>query len=254
MPWLHRKYAPLALGLLVVLVFYRRVWWSGATSRQRAVVLVAALAPQAAFHAWTLFYWGRLGGPQMLGALPFSISGLPRGAMGLLFDRSRGLIGGAPVYLLAPAAWLIAWRRTWPWLLPISLLFLPMAAYVDWPSGFAPAARYLAPIMPLVALPAVFAARVALFRLIAWPVLAWQALLTIAAWRYPFGFWPTDDYSNALLQRVPLAGPIVERWLPSIVSGDSLALAGVWSAAALAVGIVAWLAVTRQERDQPIDV
>ena len=234
MPWLHRKFALVALGLLVVLIYERRVWFTTAGTGQRLLVAAAALVPHAAFHAWTVVYWGNLGGPQLLGGLPFSWTSLPRGALGLLFDRSRGLIGGAPIYLLAPAAWLIAWRRTWPWLLPIALLYLPMAAYVDWPSGWAPAARYLAPILPLVALPAAFALQSRAFRAIAWPILAWQLVLTAVAWQYPRGFWPTDDTSNGLLERVPLVGPVVDRWLPSIASGDPLGPAWIW--AGLAVG------------------
>ena len=172
------------------------------------------------------------------GALPFSWTNLPRGALGLLFDRSRGLIGGAPIYLLAPAAWLIAWRRTWPWLLPIALLYLPMSAYVDWPSGWAPAARYLAPILPLVALPAAFAVQSRAFRAIAWPILAWQLVLTAVAWQYPRGFWPTDDMSNGLLERVPLVGPVVDRWLPSIATGDPLGPASIWAGLAVAAALI----------------
>jgi len=226
--------------LIAALLHYRRAWFAAARPGDRALVAAAALGPHAAFHAWTLVYWGNLGGPQMLGGLPFAWTGLPRGALGLLFDRSRGLIGGSPIYLLAPAAWLLGWRRAWRWLLPIGLLAVPMSAYVDWPSGWAPAARYLTPILPLVALPALDAVKVRAFRAVAWPILIWQGVLTGVAWQYPRGFWPTDDTTNALLERVPVVGPMIDRWLPSIATGDAVTLAAAWAAASLAMALGIW--------------
>jgi hypothetical protein len=80
-------------------------------------------------------------------------------ALGLLVDLEVGLLVHAPVYVLV-AVGLLALRRLpgererLTWLVLTTLpYFVLIAAYRDWPGGFSPAARYLTPIVPLLALP-----------------------------------------------------------------------------------------------------
>jgi hypothetical protein len=239
LPWLHRKYSFFSPALAIVVLHRHRAWWSRAGPTARGVLAALALAPQVVLHLWTLHAWGTLGGPQMLTALPFSPAGIPRGALGLVFDRERGLVGYAPIYLLLPLCWALAWRNAWQLLLPIGLLFLPMAMFIDWPAGFSPAARYLVPLMPLLALPAVRASDHALVRRASVPLLLFQAIIVATLWQYPRALWPREAGTNPVLERIPIIGPIYQNLLPSLATGDSLLWGAVWVVAVLIVAALA---------------
>lgn len=222
LPWLHRKYSFFEFGLFFLLI--QRHWsW---IIKQRGSVLVAlaglALAPQLALHAWTTWAWGGLGGPQMADGLPFSLAGVHSGSLGLLVDRERGLFGYAPIYAIAPACLALTWRENRRLLVPIVLLFLPMASFVVWSAGFSPAARYLVPLMPLVALPAVRALDRPAVRWAAAPLLVFQAAIVAYAWGHPRALWPKDLGGNELLDHIPIVGPAYAAWLPSIATGDPI--------------------------------
>jgi hypothetical protein len=221
-PWLHRKYSLVELGLLFLIL--RTHWrWFVAQSRGTLALLTGlALGPQLALHAWTLVFWGRLVGP-MYGDVPLSVSGLPSGSLGLLFDRERGLLAYAPVYLLVPACFVLTWREGRRFLVPMLLIFLPMAAYVEWWGGFSPAARYLVPLTPLVALPAARALERRPLRWIAIPVVLFQILISAYIWQHPRALWPKEQATNQALEGIPVIGPLYEHALPSIFTGDSLA-------------------------------
>jgi hypothetical protein len=149
LPWMHRKYSFYVLGLLFVIVWQRRDAIRRLTSVQTATAIALFVVPQAALHLWTWLRWGTLGGPQTLSSVPFSSATLLPGLAGLWMDRQSGLVAYAPIYWLVPVCWLLTWRRTWPYLVPVLLLYLPMASFVEWWGGFSPAARYLVPTAPL---------------------------------------------------------------------------------------------------------
>jgi hypothetical protein len=230
MPWLHRKYSLYCLALAIVVVITHREWLKAQPRAWLALAGLAAVAPQAALHATTMWAWGHLGGPQMLGGLPFKVTGGPKGALGLLFDRERGLLGYAPVYLLAPVWWGLAWREHRALLLPIACLFIPMSMFVTWDAGFSPAARFLVPLLPLVLLPAVRAFGNRRFISLAIPVLVFQAIVTALAWQFPRRLWPREQGTNQILDVIPVVGPVYSSWLPSVQTDPSLAHA--WLAAA----------------------
>lgn len=218
-PWIHRKFSFFVIGLAFVLWHQQREWVA-MQSRQRLAALAAAFVlPQVALHAVTLLAWGRLGGPQMLGWVPFSIGAIPTGTIGMLFDRSRGLIGYAPVYVLLPFAWVAAGRRFRWWLLPAALLFIPMAAFVTWDGGYSPAARFLVPMMPLLALPFVDAAQQPWFRKLAIAPLLLQIVISGYSWGHPRVLWPGEVGDNRALASVPVIGPVINRMLPVINHG-----------------------------------
>lgn len=221
-PWLHRKFSFLALGLLFLIV--RRHWRWIVIQPRGVLAALAALAflPQIGLHLWTLTYWGNLGGPQMIGGLPFEPAGMVRGGLGLLFDRERGLLGYAPIYLIVPACFALTWKATRRLLVPILILFIPMSAYVVWWSGFAPAARYLVPLTPLVALPVALALDRVAIRRLAWVLVAFQAAITFYLWAHPRALWPKELGTNDALEGIPLIGPLYERALPSLATGDPL--------------------------------
>jgi hypothetical protein len=232
LPWLHRKYSFFVFGLALVLALRHHAW----LRRQSKTVVIGAAAaivlPQLMLHLWTIAMWGTVGGPQMLDWVPFSVSGLAAGALGMFFDRERGLFAYAPIYLIVPACIALTWRQSRALLIPIGLLVLPLAAFVTWTGGFSPAARFLVPVTALLTLPAVQALEVRTVRRAAIPFVAFQAIVTSMAWWHPRDLWPKELGTNQLLDKLPVIGGSYERLLPSIATGDStmggwLALAGV---------------------------
>jgi hypothetical protein len=222
LPWLHRKYSFFVFGLAFVLAWSQWTW----LRRQRIALLVTFAAlmvlPQLGLHGSTFYLWGNLGGPQMLDRLPFSAGSFQRGVLGLLLDRERGLAAHGPLYLLLPACWGLASHGQRRLLVPVSLLFFPMAGFAVWSAGFSPAARYLVPLAPLLAVPAAASLDYALFRRVAVIGVACQALLTAILWQSPRLLWPEEAGRNAALERVPLVGRAYEWFLPSMLTGDSI--------------------------------
>jgi hypothetical protein len=253
LPWLHRKYSLLEFGLIAVIVVRH---WPWMRERPRAWLIgaaAAAVVPQALLHLWTIRAWGSIGGPQMLDASVFSAGGVARGALGLLFDRERGLVGHAPIFLIVPACVALTWRQTRWLLVPAALLYVPMAAFVVWGAGFSPAARYLVPLVPLAALPVALAFDHPIVRRTAGVLAVFQAALVAVLWNSPRLLWPKELGTNEALQQVPLIGPAWERALPSLLTGDSVAH-GLVVAAAVAVvtvAIVMGARGTRRGRLQP---
>jgi hypothetical protein len=220
LPWLHRKYSFFSPALVALVLHQHRAWLRRSGAGVRWTLAALTLAPQAVLHLWTFNAWGNVGGPQMLTAVPLSLTGIPRGALGLLFDRERGLLGYSPVYWLLPTFWVLAWRCSRRLLLPIGMLFVPMAMFVDWPAGFSPAARYLVPLMPLLVLPAVRAIDHALVRRVAMPLLLGQGIIVAALWQNPRALWPREVGTNPVLERIPVIGPAYQALLPSLAAGD----------------------------------
>jgi hypothetical protein len=225
LPWLHRKYSFFVLGLMFLLV--HRHWRAvrAQPPRVRWGLAALALGPQAALHAWTFYVWGNVGGPQMIDTLPFSFAGIARGALGLLLDRERGLLGYAPIYLLLPVCWILGWREHRTLLVPVLLLFAPMATFAVWSAGFSPAARYLVPLVPLLVLPAARAIAFPVVRWAALPILALQTAVTAVVWHRPRALWPKEQGTNEALASIPWVGPAYERFLPSMFTGDSIVAA-----------------------------
>jgi hypothetical protein len=215
MPWLHRKYAPYALALALVVGWTHRTWLRNCSRRRLLVLVGLYIIPQVLLVAFTWYGWGSLVGPLMIERAPFSMAAFRSGVIGLLVDREHGLLVWAPVYLIVPAAWFVTRRTTWTLLLPALILFLLSAAHDQWWGGWSPAARYLVPLAPIAAYVVAGAARHAFIRRVALFLLAIQALITIVLWQRPRLLWPRGTGTNLLFE---LVGPLnnLQRWLPSL--------------------------------------
>ena len=220
LPWIHRKFSFFVIALAIALWHSQREWF--AEERRGRLPLLAALfvVPQILLHVFTLRAWGHIGGPQIMDADVFRLSGIGTGAAGMLLDRSRGLIPYAPIYLILPLIWWAAGRRFLIWLLPIAALFLPMAAFVTWDAGYSPAARFLVPLMPLAALPAVLALRTRWIRIAAMPLLVLQLVIFGLAWQRPRILWPADVGDNRALNSIPVIGAALNSLFPVINRGS----------------------------------
>jgi len=245
LPWLHRKYALLLIGLAVVLVSRHRPWLRQQRAGAKVALAALVLVPAAGLFALTWIAWGSLGGPQ--GAeMPFSVRWIPAGSLGLLLDRERGLAGYAPVALLLPACWVLAWRQHWPLALPVLLVFVPAAAFLEWFAGFSPAARYLVAIVPLLFLPAARALQSRWVRAAAVPLVLLQIAISAYVWQFPRTLWPRDQGTNQVLDAIPVVGPRYAQFLPSLRTEDPVALArGVETAAVIAVATVILVLLAR---------
>ncbi len=237
LPWLHVKMIPAAAALGVVALVRLR-------GRPLAVfVAVAALAAglYVAYYEWIF------GSPTPLalyGGVPQdAAAGSPLRALGgLLLDRSFGLLPTAPLFVLALAA--LAglaprpWRAFWPHLLVGVVVLAPLLGWRMWWGGQCPPARFLVPLVPLLA--------VAMAQRLAEPtrgMARWRAALLGIGFGLAF-FASLQPEAMLLVNRrdrptrlwdalSPRSGVQVGRYLPSLVSEDTSdgRVALVWSAA-----------------------
>jgi len=214
MPWLDRKFLFLGAGLLWLIAVQHWSWL-----RYRSGAQWAALA---------LIGVGTIGYAVTTGGTTSSITGMQRGTLGLLFDRERGLVSYAPVFLIVPACWAATWRGTWRVAVPALLLFLPMATSLEWAGGSSPPARYMVPMLPLFAYAAARGFNQQIVRRAAIPLLIFQVLITAYCWRHPRAMWPNEIGTNAALAAIPVIGPAYEHALPSLLAGDSVMAGWIW--------------------------
>jgi hypothetical protein len=237
LPWCHRKFSFFVFACAVVMLVRHPAFWRERSARDRVALALLFLVPQAAMHAWTLYEWGTLGGPQMLDRLPFTLSGAPRGFLGLLFDRQYGLVAGAPWYVLLPAAWMLAGRRAALFLLPAVALAAPMASFVVWWGGFSPAARYLVPLLPFCAAAVAWSLERPLLRRVVILGAIVQVPITAYAWQHPRSLWPVGT-SNPLLDALGPVGRAYEYLLPPLTNGQPLLPAVVFLAVVLGLNVL----------------
>jgi hypothetical protein len=150
LPWLHTRMAPAAAALGLVALMRLR-------GRSLAVFLGVATSMAAAFFG---YHWLVFGDPSPLvlygGRLPRHVRDATplAAAFGLWLDRSFGLLPYAPVFLLALAgipALLRRGRAALPWLLVAVGVIGPLLSWRLWFGGYCPPARFLVPLVPVLA-------------------------------------------------------------------------------------------------------
>lgn len=161
LPWMHTRYAVLAAAFGLIIVMRDR-------RRTRGATLVAAFmaVPLASAAAWFAFFriiYGTFdpaepyGGWSRTGA---SLATLVRGFPALLFDQQFGLIANAPVLLCGLGGLWVLWRRMASRRLACELaaIIVPYSlqatSYPMWWGGYSAPARFLAPIILVLAVPA----------------------------------------------------------------------------------------------------
>ncbi len=155
LPWLHTKFIVFLAALVIVLVL---------RLRSRIPDALAFLAPVAVSCAgWLAYFWIIWGSinPQVpygtYTAQFVRFENIPRSLLGTFFDQKFGLLAYAPIYLAAlPGVWWILRERRWR---PLGLVSMGIAAvyvlssarlYMWWGGSSAPA-RFLVPVVPLLA-------------------------------------------------------------------------------------------------------
>lgn len=151
LPWLHLRYAP----AMVVLALYALSRRKGARGVLLGVALCGLSAVGLALYHQELYgsfdprvVWGRR--PE------FSWSVLPEGLQGLLADQEFGLLAYAPVFALClPGFAGLLSRKRAEGVVAVTLtgVVLVMAgSWHMWRGGFNPPARFLVPLIPVLAL------------------------------------------------------------------------------------------------------
>lgn len=240
LPWLHLRLAVAAgaLGALIAIRQLRMPGWP-----RRAVALLAIPAVSAV--GWLGFFYAVYGtfDPRAPygGSQQSALANIPRGLIGLIFDQQFGALPNAPVYLCAALGLVPLFRirrQLAAELLVVAVPYtLSVAAFAMWWGGTSSAARFLTPMLLMIAIPAAAwfqASRGHTSRVLGLGALGVSALITatIAAVDHGTLLYNTrDGVSRLLLWISPLAD--VTTGTPSLFQNEPLA--------ALAHGAV-WLA------------
>jgi hypothetical protein len=143
---------------------------------------------------------------------------------GLLVDQEFGLLIYAPIFALAIAGFVVLARTRSAvagaavaiiacYLLTI---VLPMTNVQGWTGGWSPAARFLAPVVPLLGI-GVAAAMPVLPRALIVIVVALQIAIDAYAWQHPKNLWNDGDGIAAVCAR---GGLPICRYLPTFAGRD----------------------------------
>jgi hypothetical protein len=143
---------------------------------------------------------------------------------GMLVDQEFGLLPYAPVFALAIVGIFAMWRADRPLARNVTIVagaylltvLLPFTNPIGWTGGWCPAARFMTPIVPLLALGLVRGMAVTP-RPVVMFVLALQIGLDAYFWQHPKNLWNDNNGQAAVCDRgaVPLS---VCRYLPSLVT------------------------------------
>lgn len=157
MPWLHTRLVVVAAVLGLVLLL--RLW--GAVDRRLRIAAFLAI-PIAAALGWAAFFvvvYGRFDPSAPYGGeTQTHISEIWTGLPALFFDHQFGLLPNAPVYAFCLAGLAVLARdrpRLAAELAAISGSYIvAVSAFHMWWAGASAPARFLAPVLPLMAIPA----------------------------------------------------------------------------------------------------
>jgi hypothetical protein len=236
---IHVRNIGLVLALAVMIV------WRARANIQRASGFAAGLAIMALVKiALNERFWGTAlttphehpGGWPGIGAF---LSEVAVRGFGLVFDVRHGLLLSAPIYLLAAAAWLLLRRRSKSesmellWLIGAYLAFIlmPITNVHGWRGGWSPAARFLVPVAPFLALgvPLLLLKRGGQWVAIA--IICLQLAFDAFFWGHPMLLW----------SEWPGPAPLAD----ALIGSSLVAMLPVWEhlTATLFVGAVAAIAI-----------
>ena len=246
---LHVRNVGLSLGL-VALAAYR---WRGEGSRILTALMAGATLGFGVRTGFTYMMWGTwISTPiAYTGGVSdgLSLAGLAETVTrlgGLLFDREQGLLPFAPIYLLVPAGWLALYRQhrglALAFIFLVTCYLLPVLSPAvnphGWRGGWSPAARFLVPIAPFLAVMVWYAfVRIRPIGAL-WLVAVCQLALNFWFWSSPTLMWEDGDGVSKLSEALSNAiGPAARIW--PVISGPVAA-----SVTATVAGLASWSLVS----------
>jgi len=191
LPWLHQKFLPVWLVLVVTAV------WLAVRDGAKRPALVGLLVPQAVTLYLTALYNFSIAGSVRPDALflawgpgGVTTARLGQGLLGLLLDARYGILPYVPIYLLAGAGLVLGGARRVALVLPAALVYyLTVASADNWAGAVCNLGRYFMPVAPLaVVLVGVALARIGERRGVLAVVLmlaGWTGLLALQLYRDP---------------------------------------------------------------------
>ena len=151
LPWLNVRYVPVA-ALLLLYALGHRPRWRGTLALLGAAVTSAVASGLYHFTLYGFFDPRRVYGRRH----DLVLARIPEGVGGILFDQEFGLLVYAPVLALSFFGFFFLVRRertTGLAALVVTLVTLGVAgSWMMWRGGFNPAARFLVPVIPALAL------------------------------------------------------------------------------------------------------
>ena len=246
LPWLHVKMIPAAVALALVAVLH--------LPRRPLAAFFAMVTAMAAGYGWfSHAVFGTWSPLARYGGLPEdATSGSPlRAVLGLLFDRSFGLLPYAPVFLLALAA--LSSRAWWKSRDAVSqalvglAVLAPVFTWRMWWGGQCPPARFLVPLVPLlsVALGTRGALPVRGLMRWRWPLVGIGTALALFMAARPGELMLLNRGDRPTRVWEALSGDTpVGRYLPSLVQSDpvEIQVALVWAGAVVLLIVMDHLA------------
>jgi hypothetical protein len=252
LPWLHTRFAVLAA--VAGLVLARRL--AAGPGIRRALALLSI--PIVSAIGWFAFFYLVYGTPNP--AAPYngytqtSLANLSRGLPGLLIDQQFGLLANAPACFCALLGFWPLFRRTPRLATELLAIVAPyviaVAAYQMWWAGYSSPARFLAPVLLPLSIPAAvwFASRTTVAaRTMNLLALASSLLITATIALVDRGallFNARDGASRLLLWLSPLVN--LTTGLPSLFQASpasALLEAALWLLAILATAAIAKMAL-----------
>jgi hypothetical protein len=207
------------VGLFAALVLLAAFEWRRDAGRLLLPFLAAALIPLALRTFVVHRFWGSwITTPLAVTNPEFPLSMIPSEVFmriaGLLIDQEHGLLPYAPLYLLAPIGWFALRRRTASLAMAslvvvaiaLAPILLPFINPYGWRGGWSPAARFLVPVMPFVALWVFAAATTPRYALAANVLLAVQLAVSVYFMAHPMLLWNDGDGISAVLVALGLQG------------------------------------------------
>lgn len=252
LPWLHTKFVILLAAIVAALLL--RLW---RTPRAAAALATPVIASVVLWIGSFYLLYGVFDPQIPYGDFPklyVLAANIPRGMLGLLFDQKFGLLVYAPIYLLSVAgAWIMVRRPEWR-LFAVALILIVVGfvgsstrMYMWWGGSSAPA-RFLVPILPLLApmiAVALKAARSAAARWVSACLLAVSVGVAVAGAIAPQRFLLFSAPHGLANMAAAVQGPAPLAYLlPTFTEGGTRAplvqLAPWVVAALLALAILAW--------------
>jgi hypothetical protein len=155
LPWLHTKFVVMLAALLMLLLLRLR-----ARARDAFALFLPVTASLIAWFAFFAIIYGTPDPQAPYGgsvAQSVRFENVPRGLLGLLFDQKFGLLVYTPAYVLAAlGVWPLARNQAGRWLAAALVLaagpyLLVSGRYYMWWGGASAPARFVVPVLPLLA-------------------------------------------------------------------------------------------------------
>jgi hypothetical protein len=265
LPWLHQKFLPVWLVLVVTALVVMGTWWRprGVPRAQRwrdigawLVLhrrwLAAFLLPQVVSLYLTALYNFAITGSVRPDALflawgpgGVTTARLGQGLLGLLLDARYGILPYVPLLTLAVAGLVVGGARRFAVVFPAAAVYyLTVASADNWAGAVCNLGRYFMPVGPLaVVLVAVALAHASPRRgalALALILAGWSALFALALWQDPHA---ANDSARLLAKTTYADG---NEYIPNLHLGRWVdAAPGLWArvgawCVAIAVGSVWW--------------